>query len=91
MSKKFPFDLNKKILPHFNSYSTYDGVITSEQMSQFSGKDYNSLIRLNANENPFGTHESIIKSLENQMCNDSVLIMQGAGNISEVSTEIKKN
>ena len=45
MSKKFPFDLNKKILPHFNSYSTYDGVITSEQMSQFSGKDYNSLIR----------------------------------------------
>lgn len=65
MSKKFSFDLNKKILPHFNTYSTYDGVITSEQMSQFSGKDYNSLIRLNANENPFGTHESIIKSLEN--------------------------
>ena len=65
MSKHYSFDLNKKILPHFNSYSTYDGVITPEQMSKFSGKDLNSLIRLNANENPFGTHESIIKSLQN--------------------------
>ena len=39
----------------------------------------------------FNTANEIIKSLENPMCNDSVLIMQGAGNISEVSTEIKKN
>ena len=32
----------------------------------------------------------IIRSLENQVDNDSVLIMQGAGNISDVSSEIKK-
>ena len=35
--------------------------------------------------------EEIISSLEGQMNNDSVLIMQGAGNISDISSEIKEN
>tara|TARA_Y100001970_G_scaffold122166_1_gene151418 strand:- start:3025 stop:4419 length:1395 start_codon:yes stop_codon:yes gene_type:complete len=36
------------------------------------------------------SQNEIIRSLEGQVKNDSVLIMQGAGNISEVSHEIKK-
>ena len=32
----------------------------------------------------------IIKSLESKIDKDSVLIMQGAGDISDISTEIRK-
>ena len=36
------------------------------------------------------SRNEIIRSLEDQVNQDSVLIMQGAGNISEVSSEIMK-
>ncbi len=36
------------------------------------------------------TGDEIIKSLEDIIINDSVLIMQGAGNISDISSEIKR-
>ena len=39
----------------------------------------------------FKTGNEIIKSVKNLISNDSVLIMQGAGNISEITSEIKEN
>ena len=36
------------------------------------------------------SRNEIIRSLEDHVDNDSVLVMQGAGNISDVSSEIKK-
>jgi len=60
------------------------GITSNELMKKILDQGFNQV-------KIFNTANEIIKSLENQMCNDSVLIMQGAGNISEVSTEIKKN
>ena len=60
------------------------GITSNELMKKILDQGFNQV-------KIFNSANEIIKSLENQMCNDSVLIMQGAGNISEVSTEIKKN
>ena len=62
MSKKNNF--LSKIQPHLRSNDTYQGVITTTQMSEHSGKDIKSVIRLNANENPYGANEKIKQSLQ---------------------------
>ena len=62
MSKKNNF--LSKIQPHLRSNDTYQGVITTAQMSEHSGKDIKSVIRLNANENPYGANEKIKQSLQ---------------------------
>ena len=52
-------------------------------MKQISDQGFNKVKLLNSGN-------EIIRSLEDHVDNDSVLVMQGAGNISEVSSEIKK-
>ena len=65
MNRKKKYDIDSNIQPHFLSYSEYDGVITSEDMSEISGQKLETIIRLNANENPYGTDPNVIKSLHN--------------------------
>ena len=52
-------------------------------MKKISDQGFNKVKLLNSGN-------EIIRSLEDQVDDDSVLIMQGAGNISDVSSEIKK-
>ena len=62
--------------------SPIKGIGSEELMKKISDLGFHKVKLLNsANE--------IIRSLEDQVDNDSVLIMQGAGNISDVSSEIK--
>ena len=65
MNRKKKYDIDSNIQPHFLSYSKYDGVITSDDMSKISGQKLETIIRLNANENPYGTDPDVIKSLQN--------------------------
>ena len=65
MNRKKKYDIDSNIQPHFLSYSEYDGVITSDDMSKISGQKLETIIRLNANENPYGTDPDVIKSLQN--------------------------
>ena len=60
-----------------------NGVSSEELMKKILDKGFDKVKLLNSG------HE-IIRSLEDQVDDDSVLIMQGAGNISDVSSEIKK-
>jgi len=58
-----------------------------------SSKDLmNKILDLGFNQvKIFKTGNQVIKSVKNLISNDSVLIMQGAGNISEITSEIKEN
>ena len=59
------------------------GIGSEELMKKISNQGFDKVKLLNSGN-------EILRSLEDQVVDDSVLIMQGAGNISEVSTEIKK-
>ena len=62
--------------------SPINGVNSEELMKKLLGQGFNEIKLLNSSK-------EIIRSLEDKVNNDSVLIMQGAGNISELSSEIK--
>ena len=59
------------------------GICSKELMKKISDQGFDKVKLLNSGN-------EIIRSLEDQVDNDSVLIIQGAGNISDVSSEIKK-
>ena len=59
------------------------GIASEELVKKISDQGFDKVKLLNSGN-------EIIRSLENQVDDDSVLIMQGAGNISDVSSEIKK-
>ena len=63
--------------------SPINGVSSEELMKKLLDNGFDKVKLLNSKN-------QIISSLEDQVDNDSVLIMQGAGNISDVSSEIKK-
>ena len=63
--------------------SPINGVSSEELMKKLIDKGFDKVKLLNS-------RNEIIRSLEDQVNQDSVLIMQGAGNISEVSSEIMK-
>ena len=63
--------------------SPINGVSSEELMKKLIDKGFDKVKLLNSGN-------EIIRSLEGQVDKDSVLIMQGAGNISDVSSEIKK-
>ena len=58
-------DLNKLIRPHLLKLETYSGVDTSEKMALDAGVDPDEVIRLNANENPYGSNDVIKEALSN--------------------------
>ena len=62
--------------------SPINGVSSEELMKKLIDKGFDKVKLLNS-------RNEIIRSLEDQVNQDSVLIMQGAGNISELSSEIK--
>ena len=59
------------------------GVGSKELMKELLDQGFNKVKLLNS-------RNEIIRSLEGEVKKDSVLIMQGAGNISDISSEIKK-
>jgi len=61
-----------------------EGVSSEELMNKILDLGFNK-VRI------FKTGNEIIKSVKNIISNDSVLITQGAGNISEITSEIKEN
>ena len=61
-----------------------EGVSSEELMNKILDLGFNK-VRI------FKIGNEIIKSVKNLISNDSVLIMQGAGNISEITSEIKEN
>ena len=61
-----------------------EGVSSEELMNKILDLGHNQV-------KIFKTGNQIIKSVKNLRSNDSVLIMQGAGNISEITSEIKEN
>jgi UDP-N-acetylmuramate--alanine ligase len=63
--------------------SPIKGIGSEEIMKKILDQGFNKVKLLNSGN-------EIIRSLEDQVDNDSVLIMQGAGNISDISSEIKK-
>ena len=63
--------------------SPIKGISSEELMKKISDQGFNKVKLLNSGN-------EIIRSLEDHVDNDSVLVMQGAGNISDVSSEIKK-
>ena len=63
--------------------SPINGVSSEELMKKLIDKGFDKVKLLNS-------RNEIIRSLEDQVNQHSVLIMQGAGNISEVSSEIMK-
>jgi len=63
--------------------SPIEGISSEELMKKIIDQGFDKVKLLNSGN-------EIIKSLEDQANNHSVLIMQGAGNISDVSTEIMK-
>jgi len=63
--------------------SPIKGIGSEEIMKRILDQGFNKVKLLNSGN-------EIIRSLQDQVDNDSVLIMQGAGNISDVSSEIKK-
>jgi len=63
--------------------SPIKGIDSEELMKKISDQGFSKVKLLNSGN-------EIIRSLEDRVDNDSVLIMQGAGNISDVSSEIKK-
>jgi len=63
--------------------SPIKGIGSEELMKKILDRGFRKVKLLNAGN-------EIIGSLEDQMDNDSVLIMQGAGNISDISSEIRK-
>jgi len=63
--------------------SPIKGIGSEELMKKITDQGFNNVKLLNSGN-------EIIRSLEDHVDNDSVLVMQGAGNISDVSSEIKK-
>ena len=63
--------------------SPIKGIDSEELMKKISDQGFSKVKLLNSGK-------EIIRSLEDHVDNESVLIMQGAGNISDVSSEIKK-
>ena len=63
--------------------SPIKGIGSEELMKKILDQGFNKVKLLNSGN-------EIIRSLEDRLENDSVLVMQGAGNISDVSSEIKK-
>ena len=63
--------------------SPIKGIGSEEIMKKILDQGFDKVKLLNSGN-------EIIGSLEDQVGNDSILIMQGAGNISDVSSEIKK-
>ena len=63
--------------------SPIKGIGSEEIMKKILDQGFDKVKLLNS-------RNEIIRSLEDQVDDDSVLIMQGAGNISDVSSEIKK-
>ena len=60
-----------------------EGINSDELMKKIIDLNFNKVEILN-------DVSEIIKSLESKIDKDSVLIMQGAGDISDISTEIRK-
>ena len=63
--------------------SPIKGIGSEELMKKITDQGFNNVKLLNSGN-------EIIRSLEDHVDNDSVLVMQGAGNISDVSSEIMK-
>ena len=63
--------------------SPIKGISSEELMKKISDQGFNKVKLLNSGN-------EIIRSLEDNVDSNSVLVMQGAGNISDVSSEIKK-
>ena len=63
--------------------SPIKGIGSEELMKKILDQGFNKVKLLNSGN-------EIIRSLEDRLENDSVLVMQGAGNISDVSSEIRK-
>ena len=61
-----------------------EGVSSKELMNKILDLGFNQV-------KIFNTPNDIIKSVKDLICNEAVLIMQGAGNISEITRKIKEN
>ena len=57
-------NISKKIRKHLRIVKTYEGVDSNTNLSKKSGIPTKNLIRLNANENPYGTISEVKNSLQ---------------------------
>lgn len=58
-------DITKLMRPHLVKVATYHGVDPSEELARSAGIRPEDVIRLNANENPYGAPPEVLASLKN--------------------------
>lgn len=58
-------DITKLMRPHLVKVATYHGVDPSEELARSAGIKPEEVIRLNANENPYGAPDEVIAALSN--------------------------
>lgn len=57
-------DITKLMRPHLVEVTTYHGVDPSEELARSAGIDLKDVIRLNANENPYGAPPEVLEALK---------------------------
>jgi histidinol-phosphate aminotransferase len=58
-------DITKLMRPHLVKVATYHGVDPSEELARSAGIKPEEVIRLNANENPYGAPEEVLAAISN--------------------------
>ena len=58
------FDINSLIRPHLVNVATYHGVDPTEELARSAGIRPEDVIRLNANENPYGAPAEVLAALQ---------------------------
>lgn len=58
-------DITKLMRPHLVKVNTYHGVDPSEELARSAGIKPEDVIRLNANENPYGAPQAVFEALNN--------------------------
>ena len=85
-------DITKLMRPHLVKVATYHGVDPSEELARSAGIDPRDVIRLNANENPYGAPDSVLDALKNLEVNSSrVFSGSGIDKIAHVLLEEHRN
>ena len=68
------FDLGKFYNKHIQDIEPYVPVDSTEQLIKSSAIKSENVIRLNANENPYGSPENILNDIKNSDLSESSLI-----------------
>ena len=56
-------DIERLVRPHLRKVATYSGVDPSDELARQAGIRPEQVIRLNANENPFGAPDEVVRAL----------------------------